>query len=66
MNSEELKKLLSNVKDGTVEIEQAYKEIKALPYEDLGFAKLDHHKILEMVIQRLFIAKEKPTSKSLK
>lgn len=44
MNSEELKKLLANVKDGTVEIEQAYKEIKALPYEDLGFAKLDHHR----------------------
>jgi len=44
MNSTELKKLLEDVKDGTVEIEQAYKEIKALPYEDLGFAKLDHHR----------------------
>jgi len=44
MNSDELKKLLEDVKDGTVEIEQAYKEIKALPYEDLGFAKLDHHR----------------------
>ena len=44
MNSKELKKLLEDVKNGTVEIEQAYKEIKALPYEDLGFAKLDHHR----------------------
>ncbi|MHB8061127.1 MAG: nickel pincer cofactor biosynthesis protein LarB [Ruminiclostridium sp.] len=44
MNSEELKKLLEDVKDGSVEIEQAFKEIKALPYEDLGFAKLDHHR----------------------
>jgi NCAIR mutase (PurE)-related protein len=44
MNSDELKKLLEGVKDGSVEIDQAYKEIKALPYEDLGFAKVDHHR----------------------
>ena len=44
MNSDELKKFLEDVKNGYVEIEQAYKEIKALPYEDIGFAKLDHHR----------------------
>lgn len=44
MNSTELKKLLEGVKDGTVDIEKAYKEIKALPYEELGFAKVDHHR----------------------
>lgn len=44
MNSDQLKALLEGVKAGTVEIEQAFKEIKALPYEDLGFAKIDHHR----------------------
>lgn len=44
MNSNELKKLLEDVKNGSVEIEEAFKEIKALPYEDMGFAKLDHHR----------------------
>ncbi len=44
MNSDQLKALLEGVKDGTVEIERAFKEIKALPYEDLGFAKIDHHR----------------------
>jgi len=44
MNSEELKKLLEDVKNGSVEIEEAFKEIKSLPYEDLGYAKLDHHR----------------------
>lgn len=44
MNSNELKKLLEDVKNGSVEIDQAYKEIKSLPYEDLGYAKLDHHR----------------------
>lgn len=46
MNSNELKKLLEDVKNGSIDIEQAYKEIKALPYEDLGFAKLDHHRAI--------------------
>lgn len=44
MNSNQLKKLLEDVRDGSVEIEQAFNEIKALPYEDLGFAKVDHHR----------------------
>jgi len=44
MNEEALKKLLENVKDGKVEIESAYDQLKSLPYEDLGFAKIDHHR----------------------
>ncbi len=46
MDSQELKQLLEDVKNGSIDIEQAYKEIKALPYEDLGFAKLDHHRTI--------------------
>ncbi len=48
MNSEELKALLEGVKNGTVEIDRAFKEIKALPYEDLGFAKIDHHRSIRV------------------
>jgi len=44
MNEDALKKLLENVKDGKVEIESAYDQLKSLPYEDLGFAKIDHHR----------------------
>ena len=38
--------LLNGVKNGTVSIEEAEAELKQLPYEDLGFAKLDHHRSL--------------------
>ena len=48
MNSEELKALLEGVKNGTIEIDRAFKEIKALPYEDLGFAKIDHHRSIRV------------------
>ncbi len=46
MNSDDLKKLLEDVKNGSVDVEHAYKEIKDLPYEDLGFAKVDHHRAI--------------------
>ncbi len=45
-NSNDLKKLLEDVKNGSVDVEHAYKEIKDLPYEDLGFAKVDHHRAI--------------------
>lgn len=46
MNEERLLRILSQVKDGGLEIEDAYQALKILPYEDLGFAKLDHHRAL--------------------
>lgn len=44
MNSDSILKLLENVKSGQVSIEDALLEFKKLPFEDLGFAKPDHHR----------------------
>ncbi|MCX8131065.1 MAG: nickel pincer cofactor biosynthesis protein LarB [Clostridia bacterium] len=44
MDSESLKKLLENVKNGSINIDDALTELKKLPFEDLGFAKVDHHR----------------------
>ena len=44
MNTESLKKLLENVKNGEVGVDSALAELKKLPFEDLGFAKVDHHR----------------------
>lgn len=38
------KKLLEAVKNGDVSISDALKKIKALPFEDVDFAKIDHHR----------------------
>ena len=40
------KKLLEQVKLGKMSIAEAEDILKKLPYEDLGFAKLDHHRKL--------------------
>lgn len=46
MNTESLKKLLRQVKDGQTDIDTAVSELKGLPFEDLGFARIDHHRQL--------------------
>lgn len=46
MNIQKLKKLLEDVKAGEVELDEAIKQLRDLPYEDLGFAKVDHHRDL--------------------
>lgn len=43
---ESLKELLKNVKDGQINIDEAVEKLKTLPFEDLGFAKVDHHRNL--------------------
>jgi NCAIR mutase (PurE)-related protein len=44
MDKDLLKKLLEDVKSGDLEIDGAMEKMKDLPYEDLGFAKIDTHR----------------------
>ena len=48
MNQQELEKLLEQVKSGEVSIDEASEQIKRLPFDDLGFAKVDHHRALRV------------------
>lgn len=42
----DIRRLLLEVKEGKLDIEKAEGILKNLPFEDLGFAKLDHHRRL--------------------
>ncbi|MGI6491082.1 MAG: nickel pincer cofactor biosynthesis protein LarB [Pelotomaculum sp.] len=46
MVKSELRRLLEDVKNNRVNIEEALNTLKDWPYEDLGFAILDHHRAL--------------------
>ncbi len=46
MEIEKLKTLLEQVKDGKVAIDDALQSLRTLPFEDLGFSKVDHHRQL--------------------
>ena len=40
----DLRKLLQDVKDGSTNIDDALSSLKNLPYEDIGYANIDHHR----------------------
>ena len=42
----ELREVLRQVQNGTLSPEEAEERLKDLPYEELDFAKLDHHRAL--------------------
>jgi pyridinium-3,5-biscarboxylic acid mononucleotide synthase len=46
MDSESLLKLLGQVSRGEMKVLQAAERLRHLPFEDLGFAKIDHHRAL--------------------
>lgn len=46
MTSDKLKELLQEVAAGGVKPDDALARLKSLPYEDLGFARVDHHRSL--------------------
>jgi NCAIR mutase (PurE)-related protein len=46
MDPRSLKQLLEQVRQGELSTEEAAARLATLPYEDLGFAKLDHHRAL--------------------
>src|SRR2546422_9796595 len=46
VNTSELKKILERVRAGRVTADEALRRLKPLPYEDLGFAKIDNHRQL--------------------
>ncbi len=46
MDRAQLESLLKDVKDGRTGVDQALDRLRNLPFEDVGFAKLDHHRAL--------------------
>lgn len=44
MNQENLRALLENVQSGTTSLDAALARLRDLPFEDLDFAKVDHHR----------------------
>lgn len=60
----EIQKLLNDVKMGRLTVEEAELQLKNLPYEDIGFAKLDHHRLLRSGFPEVIFCQGK-TSKQI-
>ena len=46
MTPDRLAEMLTQVQQGTLPVEQALERLKQLPFEDLDFARIDHHRAL--------------------
>ena len=59
MNEAYIIDLLEKVRDGYIRPETAYEELKDLPYRDLGFAKVDHHREIRTGFPEVIFAQGK-------
>jgi hypothetical protein len=62
MNQEGLERLLRDVRQGQLSVEQALQRLRSLPYEDLGFASLDHHRSLRQGFPEVVLCEGKSTA----
>ncbi len=61
MDRSRLEALLTEVRAGRTGIDEALDRLRDLPFEDLGFAKLDHHRALRTGMPEVIFAEGKTT-----
>lgn len=61
MDQKNLKQLLKNVRLGNIDIDEAMDVLKHLPYEDISFAHIDHHRILRQGFPEVIYGEGKTT-----
>lgn len=59
MDQDQLRALFEQVRAGAVDIDAAMTRMRHMPFEDLGFAKVDHHRALRHGMPEVIFAKGK-------
>jgi NCAIR mutase (PurE)-related protein len=59
LTQSQLRKLLEEVQSGSLDVDLALEQMRHLPFEDLGYAKLDHHRALRHGLTEVILAKGK-------
>jgi pyridinium-3,5-biscarboxylic acid mononucleotide synthase len=59
MNERDIDKILREVRRGETTIESALEQLRHLPFEDLGFVKIDHHRALRQGFPEVIFARGK-------
>ena len=62
MNSESLRQLFDQVRKKRVSPDEAVERLRHMPFEDLGFAKLDHHRALRQGMPEVIFSQGKTPS----
>jgi pyridinium-3,5-biscarboxylic acid mononucleotide synthase len=59
MDPERLRGLLEAVGAGTVNVEAALEQLRRLPFDDIGFAHVDHHRALRQGVPEVILGESK-------
>jgi len=59
MDEDQLRALFEQVREGAVDVDSALGRLRHMPFEDLGFAKVDHHRALRHGMPEVILAKGK-------
>jgi pyridinium-3,5-biscarboxylic acid mononucleotide synthase len=59
VNAESIRKLFEQVRKGTLSSDEAVDRLRHLPFEDLGFAKVDHHRALRAGMPEVIFGERK-------
>ena len=65
MNPKHLAQLLKQVQGGTLSIPDALNQLRRLPFEDLGFASVDHHRSLRQGFPEVILCEGKTAAQIL-
>ncbi len=61
MNRQKLEQLLRRVRDKSQSVSSALDQLRSLPYEDLGFASVDHHRSIRQGFPEVIFCEGKTT-----
>ena len=62
MNIDSIKRMLLDFRSGTVSLDQAIDQLKTLPYEDIEYAKIDHHRAVRQGFPEVVFCQGKTVS----
>jgi NCAIR mutase (PurE)-related protein len=66
MEAEQLRELLQQVKAGDASVEEAIERLRHMPFEDLGFAHIDHHRQIRRGFPEVIYCPGKTTEQVVK
>jgi pyridinium-3,5-biscarboxylic acid mononucleotide synthase len=66
MDAASLRKLLEQIRDGKLSPDEAVVRLRHMPFEDLGFAKIDHHRRLRAGMPEVIFSQGKTPSQVAK
>lgn len=61
MNEHSLRQLLNGIRHNEISVDEGLEKLRGLPYEDLGFAKVDHHRQIRQGFPEVIYCASKTT-----